>query len=460
MKRRVLTLISLLAVASLVATACAPRAPAPAATPLPAAATPLPAEKVTITWYVRTSPEEQPWQENVVIPAFERLHPNIKINLVVSTWDEFDTKMNAMFAAGEGPDIWSHWGPSGFADYLHRGMIQDLTPFIERDNFDLTDFVPEVLELYKVEGRIYGLPLLAGASYIFYNKDLFDEAGVPYPPADWEDQTWTWDRFREMGQKLSKDVDDPTKAVWGMTFGIWPNDAWAWMFGKDLYPPEAYKTGFADTAYLDDPDVVRAFQARADLTWKYKVAPSPAAEEALAAGGNPFHTGRVGMNPIGVWGWWVHKGLEEQFRFGCAALPKGAPNARAVIFCDPWMLSATSKHPDEAWEFLKYLLSVDAQRAYMEAVGAPPVRKSLLPEFFKLYPSMTPEEAETCFVGGVRHGFESPNHLLVRFDLLNRVVTAALDPVFLGEKTAAETLPQANRELIEALRDIKAEYEE
>lgn len=460
MRFKVFTFISVLVVASLLAVACAPAtapAPAPKAEEKPAAA---PAEeKVTVTWYVRSQPNEQPWEQNIVIPEFEKLHPNIKINLVIVNWDEFDTKMNAMFAAGEGPDIWSHWGPSGFADYRIRGLIQDLTPFIERDNFDLSDFIPEVLDLYKVEGKIYGLPLLTGASYIFYNKKLFDEAGVPYPPADWDDETWTWDKFVETAQKLTKDVDDPTKAIWGLHFGIWPNDAWAWMFGKDLYPPEAYQTGFSDTAYLDSPEAIQAFQARADLTWKYKVAPSPAAEQALAAGGDPFLTGRVAMKPIGVWGWWVFKGAEEQFPFGCAALPKGAPNAKAVIFTDPWVLSATSKHPNEAWEFLKYLVSAEAQRAYMEAVGAPPVRKSLLPEFFKLYPSMTPEEAETCFLGGVRHGAESPNHLLVRFDQINNVVSAALDPVFLGEKTAAEVLPQAQQDLVKTLQQIKAEYQ-
>ncbi|HIQ04834.1 MAG TPA: extracellular solute-binding protein, partial [Anaerolineae bacterium] len=277
--------------------------------------------------------------------------------------------------------------------------------------------------------------------------------------SNWDDETWTFDKFVEVAQKLTKDYEDPTKAIYGFHDGTWPADAWPWMFGQDLYPEEAYKTGFASEAYLDSPKSIEAFQAKADLTYKYKVAPSPAATQALSAAGNPFHTGRVAMQAIGVWGWWVHKGLEEQFPFGCAALPKGDPAAKAVIFTDPWVLSATSKHPDEAWEFLKYLVSADAQRAYMKAVGSPPVRKSLLPEFFKLYPSMTPEEAEECFMGGVKHGAESPNHLLVRFDQLNNVVSAAIDPINLGEKTAAETLPQANADLEKALQQIRAEYQ-
>lgn len=453
-----LTLVILLV---LVATSCggAP-APTPTSPPAekPAAEKPKAEEQVTVTWYVRSQPDEQPWEQDIVIPAFEKTHPNIKINLVITPWDDFDTKMQAMFAGGEGPDIWSHWGPSGFQDYRIRGLIQDLTPFIEKDNYDLSDFIPEVLDKYKVEGRIYGLPILTGASYLFYNKKLFDEAGVPYPPTDWDDQSWTFDKFVETAKKLTKDYEDATKAIYGYHDGTWPADTWPWLFGQDLYPAEAYKTGFATEAYLDKEGAIKGIQAKADLTYKYKVAPSPAASEALSAGGNPFHTGRVAMQGIGVWGWWVHKGLEEQFPFGCAALPKGAPNAKAVIFTDPWVLSATSKHPDAAWEFIKYLVSPEAQRAYMKAVGAPPVRKSLLPEFFKLYPTMTPEEAEECFLGGVAHGQESPNHLLVRFDQLNNVVSAAIDPVNLGEKTAAETLPQANADLEKALNQIASEY--
>jgi len=429
-----------------------------AAPEAPKAEAPKAEEQVTVIWYVRSEPKEQPWEQDIVIPGFEKTHPNIKINLVITPWDDFDTKMQAMFAAGEGPDIWSHWGPSGFQDYRIRGLIQDLTPFIEKDKYDLSDFIPEVLDIYKVEGRVYGLPILTGASYLFYNKKLFDEAGLPHPPTDWDDESWTYDKFVEVAKKLTKDYDDPSKAIYGYHDGTWPNDTWPWLFGQDLYPADAYKTGFASKSYLDSEGAIKGIQAKADLTYKYKVSPSPAATEALSAGGNPFQTGRVAMQGIGVWGWWVHKGLEEQFPFGCAALPKGAPNAKAVIFTDPWMLSASTKHPNEAWEFLKYLVSPEVQRGHMKAVGAPPVRKSLLPEFFKLYPSMTPAEAEECFLGGVKHGQESPNHLLVRFDQLNNVVSAAIDPVNLGEKTASDTLPQANADLEKALQQIQSEY--
>ena len=96
-------------------------------------------DQTEVIWYVRSDDDEQKWEAQV-IKDFEAANPGIKINLVVVPWNDFDTKMQTMTAAGTPPDIWSHWGPSGFADYVKRGLVADLTPYIEKDKFDLTDF--------------------------------------------------------------------------------------------------------------------------------------------------------------------------------------------------------------------------------------------------------------------------------------------------------------------------------
>ncbi len=423
----------------------------------PAAEEPAAEEAVEVIWFVRTNDVENPWEQDVVIPAFEAEHPNIKINLVIVTWDDFDTKMQAMIAAGTPPDIWSHWGPSGFADYVTRGLVADLTPYIERDNYDLSDFIPEVLDIYTIDGKIYGLPMLTTGSFIFYNKDLFDAAGVEYPPTDWSDTTWTYDAFVEKCGQLTNITDDMETTTFGCNLGFWPNDSYAWMFGQDLYPDSAYETGFADEAYLDSEAAIAAFQARQDLVWKLNYMPDPAQVDALG-GGDIFQNGKVAMNLTGGWGWWNYVGLEEQFNWGVAALPFGGPNRRDVVFTDPWMMSSQTPHPDEAWEFLKYLASAEVQRQWMELVKAPPARISLAEDWYTLFPTMTPEEVKELHLGALQYGRESPNHLLVRFDQLNQVVSAALDPVFNNETTAAEALPAADAELEAALQQIQAEY--
>jgi multiple sugar transport system substrate-binding protein len=101
-------------------------------------------------------------------------------------------------------------------------LLADLTPLIERDKWDTSDFIPEVFAIYNVEGKQYGIPFLTTGSYVYYNMKLFDEAGVPYPPSDWNDKSWTWDAFLETAKKLTKNPDDPSTAVYGGVNGLWP----------------------------------------------------------------------------------------------------------------------------------------------------------------------------------------------------------------------------------------------
>jgi multiple sugar transport system substrate-binding protein len=450
-------LLLILLIAVLALTACGAPAEEPVAEE-PMAEEPAAGEPVEVIWYVRSEESEQPWENEVVIPDFESKHPNIKINLTVVPWDDFDTKMQTMIAAGTPPDIWSHWGPSGFADYVIRGLAADLTPYIEQDNYDLSDFIPEVLDIYTIDGKVYGLPMLTTASFIFYNKDMFDVAGVEYPTSDWDDTSWTWDAFVEKCGEMTQVTGDPETDIYGCNLGFWPNDAYLWLWGNDLYPDEAYSTGFASEAFFDTPEAIEALQARQDMVWELGYMPDPATADALSAGGGLFEGQKVAMHLTGGWGWWNFTGLEDEFNWGAAALPYGAPGRTAVVFTDPWMMSAKTDHPEEAWEFLKYLASPEAQQGWMELTGAPPVRKSLAEAWYSQFPSMTPEEVRANHLGGLKHGRESPNHLLVRFDQLNQVVSACLDPIFNNEAEAADALPQCDADLEAALQQIEAEY--
>jgi len=78
--------------------------------------------------------------------------------------------------------------------------------------------------------------------------------------------------------------------------------------------------------------------------------------------------------------------------------------------------------------------------------------------WYKSFPTMTPDEVKEVFLGSLKYGRESPNHLLVKFDQLNQVVQSALDPIVNNEKQAADTLPDANTKLEDALKQIAAEY--
>lgn len=416
---------------------------------------------VEVIWYVRQDAVEQQWQ-NGVITDFESKVPGIKIQLEVVTAEEFDSRMQVMAASGTPPDVYTHGGASGFVDYVQRDLAADLTPFIERDKYNLDDFEPSAIDPFVIEGRVYGLPMQTMGSYIFYNKDLFDQVGIAYPTTNWDDTAWTYEAFLEKCALLT----DAASGVFGCSLNLEPNDAYAWLWAQDLYPAEALEMGFADTAFLDQPGVIEAFQERQEIVWEHHYMPDLAGldtdelDDAVinALYYEMFATQKIAMLVTGGWGWRSYRGLQD-FRWGAAALPYTVEGRKGVTFTDPWMLSTQSKHPEEAWTFLKYLAEPATQASWMAVTGAPPARISLAEQWYKMFPFMDPAQVRQVHTGALAHGRETPEHMLVQYRLIDRILSAAIEPVFNNEKDAARTLPEANPRLIEALKQIRAEYQ-
>ncbi len=248
---------------------------------------------------------------------------------------------------------------------------------------------------------------------------------------------------------------EPKTNAYGCNIDFSPNDQIAWLYGKDFYPDSAYLTGFADSAYLNDPQVIQAFQDRQDIEWKLHYMPDPETVTAFG-GGDLFMTQKVAMQLTGGSGFWKYAPVKD-FNWGAAALPFGAPGRKDVIFTDPWLMSARTNHPQETWTLLKYLVSPAVQASWTKATLTPPVRASLLEAWYASFPGMTPAEVQQVFLGSLKYGQEGPNHLLVRFDLLDKVVNTALDPIINNTKLASETLPAANATLVATLKQIRSE---
>jgi multiple sugar transport system substrate-binding protein len=479
------------------ATACgATPTPRPGVQGTQAAATATASAKtIVLTWLVRSNSAEQGWENNDVIAEFEAQNPDIKINLVVVSAQDFDTRLQSMLAGGAAPDVWSQWGSSNFADDVKLGLVADLTPYIEKDDLDLSDFIPDLLNTYKVDGRQMGLPFSVVGSAIFYNKDLFNKSGVAYPPDSWDDPSWTYAKFLDMCKALThvsggpqtqvtntpepevtstpeteftstpetevtstpeaQVISTPQPDVYGCNMDFSLNDSYAWMYGKDIYPDSAYLTGYADTAYLNDPLIIQAFQDRQNIVWQNHYMPDPDTV-AASGGGDLFKMQKVAMQVSDGGGWQQYSGIKD-FNWAVAALPYGAPGRFSPTFTDLWMMSAKSAHPQEAWQFLKYLVSPAVQKSWSRATFTAPVRKSLLEDWYGSFSTMSSDEVKEVFEGSLKYGKESPSHLLVHFDRLNQVISAAVDPILNKKATAQETLPAANQKLIETLKEIRAE---
>ncbi len=185
--------------------------------------------------------------------------------------------------------------------------------------------------------------------------------------------------------------------------------------------------------------------------------PDPATVSGM--GGDFQHTFRgqkTAVEVTGGWGWYQFSDIKD-FKMGVAALPYGNAARKDVQFADPWIMSSKTPHPNEAWTFFKFLISKETMASLVNVTHNPPVRLSLVQDWYKTIPNMTVDEVKAAFDGSLKYGKESPNHLLVRFDQLDQVVGAALDPINNNKATAADTLPAANQKLIAALKQIQTE---
>lgn len=493
MKAKQLPWIALISAVTLIITACgggqapaaaptaAPAADAPTAAPAaePVADAPTPtivydfeqepqAGQKVIVWMVRAGLQENRWEKEVVAPAWQQAQPDIFLKVLNINQDDINVKREAMIAAKEPLHVWSpNWGGDGFASDRVRGLLTDLTPLIERDKFDTSDFIPEILNIYKSEGKLYGIPFLSTGSYIYYNQKLFDDAGVPYPPSDWGDKSWNWEKFVATAKSLTKDYDDPSKGVYGASADFWPKfDAVPQIFGLDPWTAEALATGFSDPINISSPEYINAYQKFHDLTYVDKVAPDAASAEALGQLGGAFQSGRVAMSIQGGWGHWSYKDLINDpngFCWGVAPMPWGTPDAniRATIFTDPWAITAgmDAENTDLAWTFMKFLAEPGNSKAYSDATGAPPTRASLLDGYYKLYEKCTPvAQTQEAFVGVYAHGRESSNHLLVKYNELSQTWDNTIGPFWSDpEAKAADMLPGLEADVNDALKRVKDE---
>jgi multiple sugar transport system substrate-binding protein len=345
------------------------------------------------------------------VADFEELNPDIKIELVSvdeimgspegGTFLSSDSGDDSLLKLVQGADVISWYIQPGF---VPDGLLLDLTPFMDSDsNFDAADYYPGLLEQFQWDGGTWGIPTNASYNLIFYDKDLFDKAGVDYPQAG-----WTWDDFLATAQELTlRDGDEVTQ--WGFTTQfIGPLDLVQAkvgpIFNTENDPP---------TARLEDPEVVAAFQWVADLHTKHEVAPyakPPESEEDYAAYEEMYQLMEEGK--IAMWPEFSesYTWRSEQRNLGVVPFPISESNEHSspIVGFGGGVLavSAGTAQPQAAWEWIKFLNQQDDGSGFVFGPGGPtslPARKSVA-EASGVWDDMD-EELANALRYAVEHGF-------------------------------------------------------
>ncbi len=356
MKYRLLVLV---VVASLLLAACG-GGTAPAATQ-PAAGG-APAEISMMMW--GDPAELEVW--NQIVADFHTAHPNITVKVDVSDWDSYWTKLKTLLSAGTPPDVFAMDAPL-YLDYQSRGVLLNLQPYLDKNPDMLKGVYPQTLEAYKTPDGMFGLPRDFQTIVLFYNKDMFDAAGVAYPTA-----AWTYDDLRKAAKQLTKDTNGDGKIdqfgfysdLWDMEL-IWSEAIWA--YGGDILNADRTKTLIAE------PKARPAWQLFHDMMFADKSWPD--SNQVLEYGGDPFLAGVAAMTTIGHWA--VPGYAEVHFKWDVAPMPKGPAGQATSVNSAGFVVGKASKNPDAAFEFLKYVLSEPAQKRLAELGFACPVLKSV-----------------------------------------------------------------------------------
>ncbi len=350
MKSRLLVLVMIV---SLVLTACG-GANAPAASNAPA----------TISMMMWGDPAElEVW--NQIVADFHQAKPNITVKVEVSDWDSYWTKLKTLLSASTPPDVFAMDAPL-YLDYQSRGVLLNLQPYLDKNPDMLNGVYPQTLEAYKTSDGMYGLPRDFQTIVLFYNKDMFDAAGVKYPTAD-----WTYDDLRTAAKQLTKVGADGKTTQFGFYSDLWDMELiWSegiWAYGGDIINADHTKTLIAD------PKAHEAWQLFHDMMFEDKSWPD--STTAGEYGGDPFLAGVAAMTTIGHWA--VPGYADANFKWDVAPMPKGPAGQATSVNSAGFVVGKASKSPDAAFEFLKYVLSEPAQKRLAELGFACPVLKSV-----------------------------------------------------------------------------------
>lgn len=407
--------------------------------------------KVTLTWFMRTDTNENAW-ENAQIAAYESSHPNVDVNLIaVPNTTVYDTKINTLLNSSTPPDLFQPLGQTGFASYKHRDVLMDITSLAQ--SYDWTGVPQSARDTYTVDGKLYGIPAITLGSFLYYNKDLFDRYNKTHadqlalPPVDWNDTSWTFDKMEAVATKLT----DKSAHTYGVLDALYPVNAYAWMAGQEPFTPSA---GVPKDFNITAPATVALFQQIAD--W-YKKGISPAQSEQAAArnaGLDLFVSGKVAMVLTGGWGFRNYN--DVKFHWGAAALPLDVKRADPT-FTDAYVIPKAAKHPSEAFDLIKFLTAQASMESYINKVAFTPVNQNYLDPWYQHVASVTgmsTSDLQTVMKGAVANGQPASDHVVVSFGEIFDKMTQDLQPLWLGQQSAAQALQHVQTDVNEVIRTI------
>jgi multiple sugar transport system substrate-binding protein len=350
--------------------------------------------RTVVKWYVGLGTGGDPKQIDVqrqVVEQFNQSQQDIYLTLQIVDNRVASTTLATQIAADNAPDVVGPVGTVGRATF--DGNWLDLSGLIQANNFDMSVYEPSVVQNYNQPGQgQIGIPFAVYPSYIYFNKDLFDEAGLPYPPQHFGDtyqgKEWNFETLRQLSQQLTVDErgNDATSPAFDPDHVV--------QFGFDLQygtDPRAMGTLFGANRLIDNegrayipPNWLGAWNFFYDgMFSRERWVPNDSYRLSdLFGKGNVFNSGNLAMAYTHMWYTGsidpVSKGTKVR-NWDIAVVPSYQGVTTAKLHSDSFGIMSSTRHPNEAFQVYRYLIT---NKDLLNTYGAMPAINSMQADFF------------------------------------------------------------------------------
>lgn len=384
-----------------------------------------------ISFMVFGDPAEKAAYETLVA-AFKQRQPQIDVQLMhIPSQGDYVTRLGADLAAGTPADV-VLINYRRYASFAAKGVLEPLGPYLANSSLiKESEFYPEAIKPFYWNGTLTCIPQNVSSLVVYYNKKLFDQAGVAYPKAG-----WTWDDFLKAAQALTRDTNgDGTIEQYGLGTEVEAirMAPFVWQNGGELVDNADKPTRLV----LDTPAATAAMQWFVDLQVKHHVVPNATQEQAEDSESR-FLNGRLGMLLNSRRGVPTYREIKD-FDWDVAPLPQGKQPA-TILHADAYCLPAASKNKPAAWAFIEFANSAEGQRIIAQTGRTVPSLKAVAASPAFLDPNSKPQSSQV-FLDVIPNIRSVP--ITPAWPDIEEIVTQEIQRAYYGQATVAEAITAA-----------------
>ncbi|MBQ7257386.1 MAG: sugar ABC transporter substrate-binding protein [Abditibacteriota bacterium] len=412
----------------------------------------VPKNVTQIRWSVDNNP-----MRKIVIDYFEDLYPNIHV--VNDPQADMQTILTQL-AGDVPPDIITAYDIESFRRFQRLDQLEDLTPYVQKYNMPVNNIRKSLHEFVYIrdekdgQEKVYGIPENCAPFQLFYNKDVFDRFGVPYPTND-----MTWDEVLEVAKKLTSDKNVNGRKVVD-TKGLMVSEDveyWVKMYGGKLFSEDGTR------CLINTPESRKGLEYLESLRMKDKVIPSASDAAAMAPTGGwgganlLLVQGKVGMLQVGRYMIIeFRKYYPQGVRLGMVRCPK-SPCPANLCYSKTYCIPKSCRHKEEAAKFLSIILSNENQKNITNyGDGWPSVDNPELYKIASFNPKYPDEDNNVELMKDIEESYTKEVFKLINSTDFMSIWNMEVDKVWLGEQSMAQACANTEKRVNKIIdRNIK-----